>query len=108
MGPVLWARLAETGTLPPRTEWEPCCRQSLGVSVLGWGALNETSAISVLFAVFLKGIVSLVAFHTVSHGGKRGFCFGPHKSVLKRLGNAENTIDCNRWIWLAVAELKET
>lgn len=54
-------------------------------------------------AVFLKGMVSLVAFHTLT----RGFCFGLHKSGLKRLGDLENTIDHNRWIQLAVAELKE-
>ena len=84
MGPVPWARLAETGALPPRTEWEPCCRQNLGVSVLGWGALNETSAISALFAIFLKGIVSLLAFHTVSHGGKGGGFVFVHIKVCLR------------------------
>lgn len=70
MGPVQWARLAER-----RIVWEPCCRQSLGMCALGWEALNATSAVSVLCAVCVRGVVSLDAFHTVSHGGERGFCF---------------------------------
>lgn len=101
MGPVLWARLAESGALPPGTVWEPRCRQSLGVSVRGWRPGNPNRKCALLS---LKGMISLVAFHAVS---MRDFCFGLHKSGLKRLGNPKNTIDYNRWIWLAVAELKE-
>ena len=70
MGPVQWVRLAER-----RIVWEPRCRQSLGMSALGWEALNATLAVSALCAVCVRGVVSLVAVHTVSHGGERGFCF---------------------------------
>lgn len=106
MGPVLWARLAESGARPRRIVWEPRCRQSLGMSALGWEALNAAPAVSALCAVCVRGVW---LHFTPSLTGVRGvFVFGPCKSVLKRLGNPENTIDYNRWIWLAVAEQKKT
>ena len=76
MGPVLWARLAESGAHPPRIVWEPHCRQSLGVSVLGWEALNETPAVRALCAVSVRKGKSVWLHFTPSLTGVReSFCF---------------------------------
>lgn len=66
-GPSAVGEADREWALPSRMVREPCRRQSLGVSGLGWRAWNPSP--ECFFAVFRKGMVSLLAFHAVSHEG---------------------------------------
>lgn len=92
MGPVLWARLAESGARPPRIVWEPRCRQSLGVSLLGWEALNETPAVRALCAVSVRKGKSVWLHFTPSLTGLREFLFLVRVKMCLRGWETQRTV----------------
>lgn len=87
MGPVLWARLAESGTLPPGIVWEPCCQWSLGVSIRGWRAYNSSCKCSLCYLPERDDQLGCIS-RCLSQGI---FVLVYIKVGFKRLGNPKNT-----------------